>query len=233
MARPVPPERFGEILRAATTVFLEQGYGRTQMADVAARIGLAKGTVYLYFESKEALFEQTLKFADGVDDVSSPNALPVPTPPVEAMLRRVRDRIKKVARLPLLEEAITRRRIDDVRAEVDGIVRELYKMLAAHRVAIKLIDRCAHDYPELAAVWISRGRGGVVSLLERYLTARVRQKRLPAVVDIALTARLILETVVWWAVHRHGDVEPQLMADDVAESAVVEFVGRALRGNTG
>lgn len=45
-----------DILRAAAQAFAEQPWPAVTMADVAARAGLAKGTVYLYYATKEALF---------------------------------------------------------------------------------------------------------------------------------------------------------------------------------
>ncbi|MBV8912799.1 MAG: TetR/AcrR family transcriptional regulator [Acetobacteraceae bacterium] len=49
------------ILRAALDSFLERGFEGTRMADVAARAGLAKGTLYLHFADKQALFEFVLR----------------------------------------------------------------------------------------------------------------------------------------------------------------------------
>ncbi len=42
----------GAILETATRLFAEQGYRRTSMDDVAAEVGVAKGTLYLYFPKK-------------------------------------------------------------------------------------------------------------------------------------------------------------------------------------
>ena len=49
------------ILRSALATFLERGFEGTRMADVAAGAGLAKGTLYLHFADKEALFEFVLQ----------------------------------------------------------------------------------------------------------------------------------------------------------------------------
>ncbi|RWM98763.1 MAG: TetR/AcrR family transcriptional regulator [Mesorhizobium sp.] len=49
-----------EILDAAFEEFVEKGYAATRVEDVAARLGVTKGTVYLYFPTKEALFEATI-----------------------------------------------------------------------------------------------------------------------------------------------------------------------------
>lgn len=45
------------IVDAAIAIFLERGFSDTRMIDVANRAGVAKGTLYLYFTDKVALFE--------------------------------------------------------------------------------------------------------------------------------------------------------------------------------
>ena len=49
------------ILDAAIEVFCAQGYEAASMADVAQKAGVGKGTLYLYVDSKEDLFEQAYK----------------------------------------------------------------------------------------------------------------------------------------------------------------------------
>src|SRR5216683_883436 len=58
-------ERADLILQAAEAVLTEKGYADTSMDEIAARVGIAKGTVYLYFPSKQnlvfALLERELE----------------------------------------------------------------------------------------------------------------------------------------------------------------------------
>jgi AcrR family transcriptional regulator len=49
-------DRPGEIIEAAFEEFVKQGYAATRLEDIAARAGITKGTIYVYFENKEALF---------------------------------------------------------------------------------------------------------------------------------------------------------------------------------
>src|SRR5580704_9817167 len=49
-------ERPGEILEAAFTEFARNGYAATTLDQIAERAGVTKGTIYVYFESKEHLF---------------------------------------------------------------------------------------------------------------------------------------------------------------------------------
>jgi AcrR family transcriptional regulator len=56
-----PDARPEEILDAAQTVFGESGFARTKLDDVARLAGVSKGTVYLYFDSKESLFREMVR----------------------------------------------------------------------------------------------------------------------------------------------------------------------------
>jgi AcrR family transcriptional regulator len=53
--------RPSEILDAALDLFVERGFAATRLDDVAQRAGVSKGTVYLYFDSKEALFKAVIR----------------------------------------------------------------------------------------------------------------------------------------------------------------------------
>ncbi len=53
--------RPAEIVAAAASCFVENGYGGTKLEDVARRAGIAKGTVYLYFDTKQDLFEAVIR----------------------------------------------------------------------------------------------------------------------------------------------------------------------------
>ncbi len=49
-----------DILSAAKQVFAEEGYHATTIADIAAAAGLSYGSIYWYYESKEALFHELM-----------------------------------------------------------------------------------------------------------------------------------------------------------------------------
>jgi AcrR family transcriptional regulator len=55
-----PEERKSEIVATACQLFLSKGYDRTTMQDVMRHLGIAKGTIYHYFSSKEALLEAVI-----------------------------------------------------------------------------------------------------------------------------------------------------------------------------
>lgn len=53
--------RPGELLAAALDLFVARGYAATRLEDVAQQAGVSKGTLYLYFENKEALFKAVIR----------------------------------------------------------------------------------------------------------------------------------------------------------------------------
>src|SRR5262245_21159259 len=59
--RRMPEARPATILSAALESFVENGFAATRLDDVARRAGVSKGTLYLYFDSKEALLESVVR----------------------------------------------------------------------------------------------------------------------------------------------------------------------------
>src|SRR6266849_1791118 len=91
--RPVIADKRSAILRAAIRVFAHNGYFNSKVADIAREAGVADGTVYLYFKSKEeilhSIFDRTVDeaVADArkqLDDISDP-----------------REKLRQIARLHL------------------------------------------------------------------------------------------------------------------------------------
>ena len=86
------------ILRAAIKVFARHGYFQSQVADVARVAGVAAGTVYLYFSSKDdllvSIFERTMK--DAISEGRA--ALADVTDPVQRLRRIARLHLERLGR---------------------------------------------------------------------------------------------------------------------------------------
>src|SRR3954470_21461255 len=73
-------ERRDAILAAALDEFSAQGFAAARLDDVAKRAGVAKGTIYLYFRDKEALFQELIGsvLAPFVDTLETALAADIP-----------------------------------------------------------------------------------------------------------------------------------------------------------
>jgi AcrR family transcriptional regulator len=221
--RTVPPERLRQLIDVATNVFIRDGYQRTQMEDVANALGIAKGTLYGYVESKAALFDLLVRCADGHEPPPEPSALPLRTPAPASTVAVVRARlISEVENLELLA-ALARPEHPDPRLELSVIIRDLYARMSRNRRGIKLVDRSAQDQPELAEVWFGQGRWGQHAALVAYLEQRIAKGQFRPVPSTHVAARAILETVAFWAVHRHWDPSPQAVDEKDVEATLVEM----------
>ncbi|ALK09999.1 TetR/AcrR family transcriptional regulator [Blastochloris viridis] len=83
--------RRADILAAALEEFAACGFAAARLDDVARRAGVAKGTIYLYFQDKQALFEELVR-AMLVPHIAAVEALPAEgpvRPVVEAFLAHI------------------------------------------------------------------------------------------------------------------------------------------------
>jgi AcrR family transcriptional regulator len=225
--RRIPEGRFDDLIDSATNVFIERGYRRTQMADVAEAVGVAKGTIYGYVESKEALFALCLRWASRTGPVERPDVLPVPAPPPGRLSQRLKENLAAEAVPPRLAVALDHERSDDPRAELEAVLRELYEMNERNRRNIKLLDRC-HDHPELEGLWQVAGRESSRLAVRRYIDLRVAGGQFRAVPSTRLAARIVIETIATWAVHIHWDRAPEAFEPDEARENVIDFLMRGL-----
>jgi AcrR family transcriptional regulator len=183
MARTRPEGRFSQLRDAALAVFAAKGLRRARMADVARAMGVATGSLYNYVESKEALFHWLIELGPGEAPVAAPPRLPIPTPPPGATEAALRETLAEAVRLPALDRALARRRVGDVRAELLGIVRELYERVEKSRGPGAAIERSAIDQPELFALYFEGARRELFAALERYVARRTKSGHFPGVGD--------------------------------------------------
>jgi AcrR family transcriptional regulator len=156
--------RRDQIIAAALACFARAGYHATTMADVAAQAGVSKGTPYLYFGSKEALFIALHEQWDcGLADRVNAAIAAAPAA-VRRSPRRVLRTVAGAVASHVLEQAQTCRVLMEARA------------LAAHdpaiAAAVQATDTHTHEQ------------------LENLIAAGVQAGEWPADTDPALAARL-------------------------------------------
>ncbi|CAO3417198.1 TetR/AcrR family transcriptional regulator [Azospirillum doebereinerae] len=159
-----------EIVAAAMDVFAERGFAAARLDEVAARAGVSKGTLYLYFPSKEELFKAVIR---------------------AAILPNLERAERMIAELPEPSFALLERLLALV-AEVIATTRAA--------VIPKLVIAEAGNFPELAAFYhrevIRRGFGLLAALLQRGID---RGEFRPVNVDhtIRLIVAPLLLSAIW------------------------------------
>lgn len=129
-----------EVLDAALELFMEKGFAATRVEDIARRAGLSKGTVYLYFPSKEAVLEALVRravvpIADSALDALA-NYEGDPRPVISTVIRMVGKRFadpriiavpkvvfREVLGFPHLAEMYRTEVLDKVLPVIVGLIR--------------------------------------------------------------------------------------------------------------
>src|SRR5262245_24557533 len=119
-------DRPAEIVEAAMSVFAEKGFAAARLDEIAARAGVSKGAVYLYFETKEEIFRAV------VERVVTPNL-----EALKAMAAAHPGPFEDLARAALTHVAHVA-----TTSPLGGVV--------------KMVIGEARNFPELARVWHDR-----------------------------------------------------------------------------
>jgi len=213
-------DRTQEVARAALGAFCSGGYRLTQIAHVSERMGVSVGSIYRTVESKEALFHLAVLEATG----ALPMALELPLK-VSGM-RESAEHLRRGVSLDrpwsTLEEANAHPAPADARAEAEAIAAQLYDSLTRRAAIIGLLDRCAHEIPELAQIFDAEVRGRLMQdlvawVLDRGLAGEASPARAAAL------ARGAMEAVAWMAKSRRGDPSAEDMDEADARAAAIRI----------
>lgn len=99
--------RRARVVAAAMELAAEGGYDAVQMRDVASRAGVALGTVYRYFNSKDHLLAAALlDWARGLETTMSQRAQPAGGSPADRLVEVIRRITRASARQPVLFAAL-------------------------------------------------------------------------------------------------------------------------------
>lgn len=200
------------------------------MADVASEAGMSSGSVFTYVESKEALFHLVFLHGFGLLDDEALH-LPLPTPEPGETVKVIEESLRAVP-IPALREALRRKQPIDIAAELRGVIEERYSIQERLWPVLAVIERCAVELPEIEEFYFGRTRVGYFARFASYLERRTESGYLRSMPDAEVTARLISESISWFAWHRHEGRDAELYDDSVARDTVVEFACAALLGSS-
>jgi AcrR family transcriptional regulator len=223
MVRRTPPNRVQDVAQAACSVFIEKGYRRALMTDVGARLGLSHAVLYRYVQSKEALFQLALTYSmdpSAISTLEIPLATPVPGHALDALRKWAR----LSAKFPILTAALARSQPQDILQEFADIIDERYAFVSANRGLLALIERSALDLPDLHDLFFRKIRRQDIKRLSNYLDMRISDGALRPVSNVDLSARFVMESIAWFAWHRHADADPPAIDDIEAREAVRELL---------
>jgi AcrR family transcriptional regulator len=210
-----------ELVDAAIRVFGRSGFRAAQMADIAREMGLSEAALYRYVDGKEGLFGLVVRHALFLEDLPE-GELPLASPPLQDTVVQLRELLTPAAIPPSLGQAVTRDRASDPRAELEGIIRELFSLMALTGPAMDMIERSAREMPELAQLFRVDLRRPLLAALTTYLERRADTGQLRRTPHPEPAARLVIETIAWFSRHRLSDPDGAAIPAAAAEETAVD-----------
>jgi AcrR family transcriptional regulator len=206
-----------EFAQAGVQCFLRGGYRLTQVADVSAAMGMSAGAIYRYIEGKEALFDISVHYAAHLP--ISEKHIPVKVGSIDDTIRAVRMVAGRWKERPHLNQALASKKAKDLRLEAANIGIEIYDLLSSYADFIGLLNRCAHDIPELLQVFNEEIKTPLFADIATWFQRRsgVDSKRSGG--QSAAVARAALEAVAWLANVRKRDETASSITDEQARVA--------------
>ncbi len=195
---------------------------------------MGPGTIYLYAESKEALFDLAVRRS--FEDPTVWNLrLPHPNPGRGVVADHVWSCLQNAAHFPRLWLAADSPSPGATRigSEVEAIVAELYQWLDRYKQGVKLIERSAGDWPDVAQVFYRRFWRGGIRRVADYLARRMREGAIPAREDPMVAARFVVEALTWMAVHRPWSDDGPALTDQAVAATIQPMVASAILGTDG
>ena len=133
--REIREETRNRILKRASLYFARNGFGDTKISDLARHIGIGQGTIYLYFSSKEELFEENRKSAGNRDDIrrlKTLSKLPIPAKAkIEKLSQEMEKKLKTdeeyVVRITILSQLLLEKKKDFYKNDLYKILAEIIK----------------------------------------------------------------------------------------------------------
>lgn len=143
------PERRQQILTLARDVFARRGYHATKIDEIVGAAGIARGTFYLYFEDKRAIFEEI------VDRTIARLGLAIvrvdPHDASRSVADQVRDNIRRIVRILLEDRATTKILLSDALGVDPAFDR---KLLSFYDEMSSLLESSLREGQELNVVAI-------------------------------------------------------------------------------
>ncbi|GAB6090752.1 TetR/AcrR family transcriptional regulator [Spirochaeta dissipatitropha] len=201
-----------QVYTAASTLFINQGYGPTQVSQIANKAGIATGSMYKLFSGKKALLHFVLlrtfdphRFSEiGQDPFRE-----VSSQELEGYLKRIIESL-----------------FNDCQASATfpSLLSNIFDYASRYQVAFNIVNWNGVEFPELAAAY-NEAIARLYSLLESRLKDFINSGHIRPVEHPRLHIHNILENITWWAMllpYQEADIRiPEERAKEIALDVLI------------
>lgn len=212
-------DRIKSIADAATSLFLQQGYSRTQISHIAKVVGVSVGTIYLDFAGKEEIMHFVLKCTIDPDFINNDFERPISDSLFGGLENDIIAIFEKTGEN--FAKHLTSNASD---YNLETLVSDAFDLLAQYAVGCLFIEKNQFDFKFLAEHY-KQYRKKFLATTTKYLEAFVANGTVRPLEHIELSTTLIVEILSWWAMDvRHTTFEKQEIPLNLAKKICMDNI---------
>lgn len=190
--------RMNLIFDAASQLFINKGYARTQMKDIAKEIGLSTGMLYIYFTGKRDILSFLLKGTIEPSFITQEFELPIRSDLFYSLDREIMEAFEQNTK------AFAAHLNDIANYPLEQMLFDAFDVISKYGIGCLLIEKNPDDLGNLISYYKEyrqRFYHQVLSYITKYMeNGTFRRVEFPEYVT-----RLIIETLSWWGMHITND----------------------------
>lgn len=212
-------ERIKAIAYAATNLFLQQGYSKTQISHIAKAVGVSVGTIYLDFAGKKEIMHFILKCTLEPDFINRDFDRPI----TDDLFAGLENDI--VAMFEKTGNDFAKHLTDNAADyTLEALVSDAFDMLSQYAVGCLFIEKNQFDFKFLAEHY-KQYRKRFLETMTQYMAAFIKRGIVRPLEHLELSTTLIIEILSWWAMDIHyTSFETQDISPGIAKKLCLDNI---------
>lgn len=212
-------QRIKAIADAATRLFLQQGYAKTQISHIAKAVGVSVGTIYLDFTGKKEIMHFILKCTIDPAFLEREFEQPITDDLFVGLESEIISLFEK-------SENDFAAHLQNGMADYDfeTLISDAFDMLARYAAGCLFIEKNQFDFKNLAEPYLVY-RKQFLDTMARYISAFIEQGTVRPLEHLELSTTLIVEILSWWAMDiRYTSFETADISMDLAKQICMDNI---------
>ncbi|MCD8356541.1 MAG: TetR/AcrR family transcriptional regulator [Clostridia bacterium] len=211
--------RISDIADAATRLFLQQGYAKTQISHIAKAVGVSVGTIYLDFTGKKEIMHFILKCT--IDPLFAEQEFKRPI--TDDLFLGLENEI-----ITLFEKSgndfASHLQGDMMEYDFESLISDTFDLFSRYAVGCLFIEKNQFDFKNLARHYIVY-RKQFLDTMMRYIRVFIDQGTVRPLEHLELSTTLIIEILSWWAMDiRYTSFETKEISMDLAKQICMDNI---------
>ena len=186
------------IYDAASHLFINKGYARSQMKDIAKEIGLSTGMLYVYFTGKRDILSFLFKVTIEPGFVTKEFELPICSELFDSLDNEIMEAFEQNTK------AFSAHLDDITNYPLEQMLSDAFDVISKYGIGCLLIEKNPDDLGKLTGYYKEYRRKFYNQVLS-YITQYMQNGTFRQVESPQYVTRLIIETLSWWGMHITND----------------------------